>query len=72
MASYGSPEWDKWILGEEEGLQHVKYALVFEVPVDSSDTERLHSYDAGIQTFDTASVDNHFRLLYRVMLIVPC
>ena len=26
--SYGSPEWQKWVLGEEEGIAHIKYALV--------------------------------------------
>lgn len=24
--SYGSPEWQPWVLGEEEGIQHIKLA----------------------------------------------
>ena len=24
--SYGSPEWQGWVLGEEEALKHIKYA----------------------------------------------
>ena len=24
--SYGSPEWQKWVLGEEEGIKHIKFA----------------------------------------------
>ncbi|KAF9565585.1 Aldo keto reductase [Agrocybe pediades] len=37
---YGSPEWQKWVIGdEEEVVKHVKFA-----------------YEAGIQTFDTADV----------------
>lgn len=24
--SYGSPEWQKWVLGEEEGIAHIKKA----------------------------------------------
>ncbi|KAJ3825901.1 aryl-alcohol dehydrogenase [Lentinula raphanica] len=37
---YGSPEWQPWVLGnEEEAIKHIKTA-----------------YDAGIQTFDTADV----------------
>ena len=24
--SYGSPEWEPWVLGEEEGLKHIKAA----------------------------------------------
>jgi hypothetical protein len=26
--SYGSPEWQKWVLGEEEGIAQVKFACV--------------------------------------------
>ena len=24
--SYGSPKWQEWVLGEEEGIKHIKYA----------------------------------------------
>lgn len=24
--SYGSPEWQPWLLGEEEGIKHIKFA----------------------------------------------
>lgn len=27
--SYGSPEWQEWVLGEEEGIKHIKAAYVF-------------------------------------------
>ena len=38
--SYGSPEWQDWVIGDEqEVFKHIKYA-----------------YDHGIQTFDTANV----------------
>ena len=32
--SYGSPEWQKWVLGEEEAMLHIKAAcvVVFVVP----------------------------------------
>jgi len=41
---YGSPEWQKWVIGdEEEVIKHIKFA-----------------YDAGIQTFDTADVSSFF------------
>jgi len=23
---YGTPEWQKWVLGEEEGIEHIKAA----------------------------------------------
>lgn len=26
--SYGTPEWQAWVLNEEEGLKHIKAALV--------------------------------------------
>jgi len=30
--SYGSPEWQDWVLGEEEGIKHIK-AYVFQTQV---------------------------------------
>ena len=24
--SYGNPKWQPWVLGEEEAIQHIKYA----------------------------------------------
>ncbi len=27
--TYGSPEWQPWLLGEEEGFKHIKAAYVF-------------------------------------------
>lgn len=26
--SYGSPEWQQWVLNEEEGIKHIKFAYV--------------------------------------------
>jgi hypothetical protein len=26
--SYGTPEWQKWVLGEEEGIAQIKFACV--------------------------------------------
>lgn len=26
--SYGDPAWQNWVLGEEEGIKHIKYAYV--------------------------------------------
>lgn len=26
--SYGTPDWQGWVLGEEEGLKHIKFAYV--------------------------------------------
>jgi hypothetical protein len=26
--SYGTPEWQKWLLGEEEGIAQIKFACV--------------------------------------------
>ena len=28
---YGSPEWQKWVLGEKEGIEHIKAAWVIDV-----------------------------------------
>lgn len=27
--SYGSPEWESWVLPEEEGIKHIKAACVY-------------------------------------------
>lgn len=27
--SYGDPEWMKWVLGEEEGIEQIKFACAF-------------------------------------------
>jgi hypothetical protein len=54
--SYGSPEWQGWVLGEEEGIKHIKAAYV---PLNCKKLIELIlsiSYDLGIQTFDSANV----------------
>ena len=54
---YGSPLWQPWVLGEEEGIKHIKYAYVFlSAAYSSLLTGSLCSYEHGIQTFDTANV----------------
>jgi hypothetical protein len=25
-AAYGTPEWAEWVLGEKEGIEHIRYA----------------------------------------------
>lgn len=59
--SYGSPEWQDWVLAEEEGIKHIKYAYVKPFANSASSQAKLllldpNSYDNGIQTFDTANV----------------
>ena len=63
--SYGSPEWQSWILPEEEAIKHIKFAFVStylisvnrSVPSDTPPTP--DRYDHGITSFDTADV-RHF------------
>jgi hypothetical protein len=61
--SYGTPEWQEWILGEEEGIAQIKFAYVpakFEVFRRLSQAQfTSSSYENGIQTFDTANVSGH-------------
>ena len=56
--SYGTPEWESWILGEDESLKMIKAAYVcrFTYFWDVFSPFSTHSYDAGINTFDTANV----------------
>ncbi|KAG8943125.1 hypothetical protein FRC04_003205 [Tulasnella sp. 424] len=39
--SYGSPEWVGWVLGEEEGLKHIKAA--YDMGINAFDTANLYS-----------------------------
>ena len=56
--TYGSPEWQPWLLGEKEGCEHIKaaYVLLFLSLLLGFDIHPDGSYDAGIQTFDVADV----------------
>jgi hypothetical protein len=37
--TYGTPEWQGWVLGEEEGLQHIKVA--FDAGINTFDTANV-------------------------------
>ncbi|KAF8500808.1 Aldo/keto reductase [Russula emetica] len=37
--SYGTPEWQKWVLGEEEGIAHIKFA--YENGIQTFDTANI-------------------------------
>ena len=56
--SYGSPEWQGWVLEEEESIKHIKAAYVLPgfLFTGTLTLVALRSYDAGINTFDTANV----------------
>lgn len=56
--TYGSKEWQKWTLGEEEAMSHIKAAWValFFTWFLSKTHIFYERYDAGIQSFDTADV----------------
>jgi hypothetical protein len=64
--SYGTPEWQKWVLGEEEGIAQIKFACVIIITIKFKLKRHLLismppgpirlSYENGIQTFDTANV----------------
>ncbi|KAL6308527.1 Aldo/keto reductase [Sparassis latifolia] len=38
---YGSPDWQKWVLGEEEAIKHIKYA--YEAGIQTFDTADMYS-----------------------------
>jgi len=38
---YGSPDWQKWVLGEEEAIKHIKYA--YEAGIQTFDTADTYS-----------------------------
>ena len=37
--SYGGPEWQEWVLGEEEAIKHIKYA--YEQGIQTFDTANV-------------------------------
>ncbi|KAL4268719.1 NADP-dependent oxidoreductase domain superfamily protein [Pleurotus pulmonarius] len=39
--TYGSPEWQKWVLPEEEGIKHIKFA--YDQGIQSFDTANVYS-----------------------------
>ncbi|KJA16252.1 hypothetical protein HYPSUDRAFT_47566 [Hypholoma sublateritium FD-334 SS-4] len=39
--SYGTPEWQKWVLGEEESIKHIKAA--FDAGINTFDTANVYS-----------------------------
>lgn len=39
--SYGSPEWQPWLLGEEEGIKHIKFA--YDAGIQTFDTANVYS-----------------------------
>ncbi|KAI0041444.1 Aldo/keto reductase [Auriscalpium vulgare] len=39
--SYGTPDWEKWVLSEEEGIAHIKFA--YENGIQTFDTADLYS-----------------------------
>ncbi|KAG8781888.1 hypothetical protein FRC12_021422 [Ceratobasidium sp. 428] len=41
MMSYGSPDWDAWVLGEEEGMKHIKAA--YDMGIQTFDTANVYS-----------------------------
>lgn len=41
MMSYGSSDWQPWVLGEEEGLEHVK--LAYDAGINAFDTANVYS-----------------------------
>ncbi|KAJ3572987.1 hypothetical protein NP233_g2725 [Leucocoprinus birnbaumii] len=62
--SYGTPEWQGWVLDEAESLKHIKAAYVntayLLLAIHQTDNLSalctcLDRYDAGINTFDTAN-----------------
>ena len=58
--TYGSPDWQPWILGEKETFEHIKYACVvhfttFQAGLPEPRDVASYSFDNGINTFDTAN-----------------
>jgi len=57
--SYGTPEWQPWILDEKAGLEHIKAAYEAGINVRDPVFTYHHSLNLSLQTFDTADVYSH-------------
>jgi len=58
--SYGDPNWQSWVLPEEEGIKQIKAAYVSLHDYQKRPPQnhiQLYSYDAGINAFDIANVN---------------
>lgn len=53
--SYGTPEWQDWVLPEEEGLKHIKASQLVIYTIRPNCSYQT-AYDAGVNTVDTANV----------------
>lgn len=61
---YGNKGWQEWVLGEDEAVEHIKTAFVVIFNnMSMVCPNHRNSYEAGIQTFDTADVTHSILLL---------
>jgi diketogulonate reductase-like aldo/keto reductase len=60
--SYGSPEWRKWVLGEEEGIEQIKFA--YENGIQTFDTANV-SYEPQNKFLTPCKVDEMVVILQR-------
>jgi aryl-alcohol dehydrogenase-like predicted oxidoreductase len=44
--SYGSPEWQGWVLGEDEGIAHIKAA--YDLGINAFDTSNVRSLASSL------------------------
>lgn len=55
--SYGHPGWQSWVLGDKEGIEHMKFAYVQQALFPIVRHSRLTCrHEHGITTFVTADV----------------
>ncbi|QRW01648.1 aldo/keto reductase family protein [Ceratobasidium sp. AG-Ba] len=57
--SYGSPEWQGWVLGEEEGIKHIKAA--YDLGIQTFDTANVYSNGASeiIWEKQSSNINSH-------------
>lgn len=57
--SYGTPEWQPWVLDEMAGLEHIKAAYAAGINVCYPIAIYHHCLNFSLQTFDTADIYSH-------------
>ncbi|KAI0648550.1 Aldo/keto reductase [Trametes meyenii] len=64
--SYGSPEWEGWVLGEEEAFKHIKYA--YDRGIQTFDTANV--YSNGLSEIILGKAIKHFNLPREELVIM--
>jgi diketogulonate reductase-like aldo/keto reductase len=59
--TYGTPEWQGWVLGEEDGLKHIKAA--FDAGINAFDTANVCVWSDISRTYFQLTSNDRYTLM---------